>query len=687
MEAPSDIFLKKNIYDVFLKKLRSRQQLTDKIHPLLPAQIRNVILKYIEYNKIIDLGDQELLYSNRYYIYINHFIRFLNNISLVGDEYYQLEYILDESTNRINLDNPKILDVIKNIYVNRQKAYELQSDYFNVIAHGDPVPSHFTVPDNLIICYLTPITYTLAEQNDVYMDIFKKCYLSNVANTPEIVLTYDDVGKHFQFFYPGQKIWDLNLINGEEDLIGYYSIKKNKKNPTRINYKKIQNSLEIFSKPNTNTISLSDFINGKKGVLFVTACRVCGLTKKLNSYNIETICIYETLLQLLNLIISEKLNQKQLNIVSRPVADADFDYFFMKKHENTKTFKFPVIAEGHLPLYDPLLSINYSKSTYKKRRYFSTANPELVASNITRKANNKQIIDIYIKETGKETLLGDTLNRNHIFNAILNAISFKNNSNILKELCFYLIRNKPNLLFKMFEEQKHTIVYYLIESKEYFSYGMFLYLYQLILIKPEDFIDYKIHIELLFSYLTKHIVKLPVLQELVDIMLESQLSVETYTKIVDKFVDKLIYYAGYCIKIEMTNIIANLINFLCPIIASIPEIDKSKLESLGLVVNNKLIVTSYDINKFLKKNHLYDNVDENIYSKISFCMASRPKIISRKKTHTNQTINKRLTYSDSNVPVRKTKITIKQRSAKSANYPSHSIISPPGVGVNLVKRQ
>ena len=68
-------------------------------------------------------------------------------------------------------------------------------------------------------------------------------------------------------------------------------------------------------------------------------------------------------------------------------------------------------------------------------------------------------------------------------------------------------------------------------------------------------------------------------------------------------------------------------------------------------------------------------------------MASRPKIISRKKTHTNQTINKRLTYSDSNVPVRKTKITIKQRSAKSADYRSHSITSPPGVGVNLVKRQ
>ena len=596
MEAPSDIFLKENIYDVFLDKLRSRQKDTDTTHPLLPAQIRNVILKYIEYNKII-LEEQELLYSNRYYIYINHFIRFLNNISLVGDEYYKLEYILDES-NRINLDNPKIFAVIKKIYVNRQKAYELQSDYFNVIAHGDPVSSHFTVPDNLIICYLTPITYKLAEQNNVYKKIFNLCYSSNAANTPEIVLKKNNIGQHFQFFYPGQEIWDLNLINGEEDLIGYYSIKKNKKNPTRINYKKIQDSLEIFSKPNTNTISLSDFIKGKEGVLFVTACRVCGLTKKLNSYNIETICIYETLLQLLNLIISEKLNQKQLTNVPNIVNDDDFEWIFMKKHENTKTFEFPVIAEGHLPLYDPLLSINYSKSTYKKRRYFSTANPELVASNITRKANNKQIIDTYIKETGEKTLLGDTLTKNHILNAILNAISFKNNSNILKELCFYLIRNKPELLFKMFKEQKHTIVYYLIESKEYFSYGMFLYLYQLILIKPDDFKDNQI----LFSYLTKHIVKLPVLQELVDIMLESQLSVETYTKIVDEFVDKLIHYIDLCdTVIEKTNIIANLINFLCPIIASIPEIDKSKLESLGLVENNKLIVTSYDIDKFLKK--------------------------------------------------------------------------------------
>jgi hypothetical protein len=82
--------------------------------------------------------------------------------------------------------------------------------------------------------------------------------------------------------------------------------------------------------------------------------------------------------------------------------------------------------------------------------------------------------------------------------------------------------------------------------------------------------------------------------------------------------------------VEKTNLIANLMNFMCTIITSMPEIDKSYLESVGLVVNDKLITTEDEIHSFLKANYLND-INGNILTKITFCMSSkRPKISSNK---------------------------------------------------------
>jgi len=328
----------------------------------------------------------------------------------------------------------------------------------------------------------------------------------------------------------------------------------------------------------------------------------------------------------LNFIISTKLNTKQFTIQPFSVGQDSIDYIFRKKHESRDTFEFPKISQGHLPFYDPFLSINYDKSTIKKRRDFTTKNANLPSSNSVRKANNKNIIDTYLETTDKISLLGDNLNRNHILNAILNAISFKNNTNIVKQLCIYLILNKPELVFKKFKEQHKTVIDYLVDSDEYFVYGMLLYLYQLILEEPVDLRDK----QTVLSYLTKHIIKLPKLQELVDIMIENKQPHNTYTNIINKFARRVIIYIDLCdYTEEKTNLIANLMNFMCTIITSMPEIDKSYLESVGLVVNDKLITAEDEIHSFLKTNYLND-INRNILTKITFCMSTRPS--SSRKT-------------------------------------------------------
>jgi len=253
-----------------------------------------------------------------------------------------------------------------------------------------------------------------------------------------------------------------------------------------------------------NGKNLSEYCIGKTGILFVDACRACNAGYGLESQIVEFMCMYDTILKILNTIISEKIislfdseSQSYANIAIdlQAIGNIEKNELFNKKAKVTVNFQglydLVKIDDGHKPFFDPFLSPNYDNSD-TKRIHFNTEYYELSPSNPHKLSGNESNIKEKIKNIPEEELFsGNNISRNHILTLILNAISFPNNENIVKFLCKKLINRKNIDLITIFLNNEETIIDYICENENYYIYGVYLIVYYFGIVTTEEIMEQK----------------------------------------------------------------------------------------------------------------------------------------------------------------------------------------------------
>lgn len=223
--------------------------------------------------------------------YINQYAQIYNY------KYVNMKYTIDSK----NIDFPFLLELIKNILEAKQHIIKNPSLYkFNLLfAHGKPIFESFIVPQNLLICVITPLNYMLDFNINSFNNLLENfknpienkkfldnpsCYIGSNINVNRIL-------QHKTLYYSGQRCPNIELaiFNIDNDFAkntcGYYShddIQKVDTNIVDITYPRqrsqlIGTELIINTKMNPPTkmikTTLNMYVDNIKGVLFVLCCR------------------------------------------------------------------------------------------------------------------------------------------------------------------------------------------------------------------------------------------------------------------------------------------------------------------------------------------------------------------------------------------------------------------------------
>ena len=219
------------------------------------------------------------------------------------------------SHSKINFENKPIdlyneVNKIKNNYDENVKSKLEKTDNKNtyyIDYHGSYFKEDlklYTVPDNIIIHFFTPLNYlssininNIAEEQGKEFKILK----SQLSDKNSIAENISDLLKINCFkdmitFLPGQRCFDINLsINTNEkffkDIMGIYKI-----NEKLENYKKYRH----FENIKLSKIIESGDIEKSKGIttIYIKCCRSCN--NNVDDLTIETMYIYENFIKQLN---------------------------------------------------------------------------------------------------------------------------------------------------------------------------------------------------------------------------------------------------------------------------------------------------------------------------------------------------------------------------------------------------
>lgn len=235
----------------------------------------------------------------------------------------------------------KILKVKENILKNPIPIFKNMS---LISTHGKCTTNFFKIPDNLMICILTPLNRIATYSQDFIDEILGNLELpdfnNNFLSNPSCYLR--NIGNSFlefaKTFYPGQMCNDLQLSIVPAEMRNYHS------------YFKINTSINPFASlpgddnidaTGSNSTTLSEFIKYKKisGILFVTCCRSCDLSVELIEET-NKIYILETFTNILNKTIDNPEDSKYYgcNLLLKYTKHIA-KYYKKSRNSNTNLFK------------------------------------------------------------------------------------------------------------------------------------------------------------------------------------------------------------------------------------------------------------------------------------------------------------------------------------------------------------
>lgn len=295
-------------YNKFLE--RYKNNLDSSQTPFLPSanerfENYSIIINNIA-NERIRTEQEDISYDNDF-----------NNVIVSQElETDKLQYYVKPMIN-------KILQIKQNITINF-------SNMSLISTHGSSLTNFFKVPDNLIICILTPLnriaSYDASFVNLIIDKIRNLNFRNNFLQNPSCYLrdTKNSFLEYATCFYPGQMCNNLELAYQSSELsliqnrgFGYFDNNYLNQNTKFIDYNLGGTSRTILLEDKTSDIlfqnNLSDFITYKKmnGVLFVTCCRSCDLDVSL-IYETSKIYIYEKFINILNKTI-DNLDNSEYN--------------------------------------------------------------------------------------------------------------------------------------------------------------------------------------------------------------------------------------------------------------------------------------------------------------------------------------------------------------------------------------
>jgi len=273
-------------YDIFLKRYKYQLSLNQTADsPSLDERFENYsrIINTIAGEPIVSGRTRQIRYNNNNNN--NKSLSYSEGVEQDKLKYYAIKII------------KKMLKVKENILIN-----PIFKNMSLISTHGACTTEFFKIPDNLMICILTPLNRMLfsvpAEfitniidnlQNPNFNNSFlsnPSCYLRDTENS---LLEFATT------FYPGQMCNDLVLeIKPAEKRIDMAYFKIDPSNPTTLRDTNIDRA-------STNSTTLSELIKYKNisGILFVSCCRSCDLDVSLIEET-NKIYILETFTDILN---------------------------------------------------------------------------------------------------------------------------------------------------------------------------------------------------------------------------------------------------------------------------------------------------------------------------------------------------------------------------------------------------
>jgi len=232
------------------------------------------------------------------------------------------------------------------------------------MSHGNSSLDFFVVPENVIICLITPLNRLAYINNPTnYHKIiniiteanFKKELLENMScfgkNIEQHLLQYAT------FFYPGQTCNNILLYLEPNDNCYKYGYSGLLNNEHLVNYpyksyadfyfpeisSRSPNAITsdlILSNTDANNSNLKDFISYKNinGILFFTGCRSCDNIGNTNLQLTKNIYINENFYSILNKTIDNfnDINYNKCNVITDKIVEP---YKFFGKARNIKLIK------------------------------------------------------------------------------------------------------------------------------------------------------------------------------------------------------------------------------------------------------------------------------------------------------------------------------------------------------------
>ena len=323
--------------------------------------------------------------------------------------------------------------MIKNILQLKQNITTNFSNMSLISTHGISSTNFFKVPNNLIICILTPLNRLGAYNNDFISLIINKIKYLNFRNkflqNPSCYLrdTKNSFLEYATCFYPGQMCNDLELSYNTKNpesstLRGYYDSNFIDRTSTIINS-------TLGTGTQQYVTYLSDFIIHKNinGVLFVTCCRSCDLDVSLINET-SKIYIYEKFINILNKTI-DNLDDSEYNRCN----------LLLKNKNNTRdSNKASYYKAGNLPQ----ALINQNPTLLKPIKDLGNTIRGDLQSNLTIRNKRNKALSPQSNKTRKLLLqyytdfFVNSDNRDHILNIITAIDTNKNQFDKLNKLLY-----------------------------------------------------------------------------------------------------------------------------------------------------------------------------------------------------------------------------------------------------------
>jgi len=318
-----------------------------------------------------------------------------------------------------------------------------------IATHGGCTRDFVKIPDNLMVCLLTPLN-RLAQYNELFLDNiinklkepnFNDKFLSN----PSCYLR-DTENSFLEFattFYPGQMCNDIALSIGKDEFgkygLGYYDFDSSNKLRRDNNIVASQSSVPIDQRT-----TLSKFIEDKRisGILFVTGCRSCDFDVSLINET-QKIYILETFTNILNKTIDnpEYSKYNKCNFKTKYEQISDKSYYKARKLNTIKHSTLQPLQKA---------SADIQMELKRRKNFNKSLSPVSPNTPITIEQYYKQILDnddsissaikLILLSTSTDKIKYDTLNESYF------------SLNIIKDNRIHDPKKIVSLLFNIFNK-------------------------------------------------------------------------------------------------------------------------------------------------------------------------------------------------------------------------------------------